>query len=251
MPCTSGYGFLAEHEDSPAPSHCGSRPFIGPTPQAIGLMGQEDRRKRLPPSEPVCRLFPAPPPRSRRWLPTSRCRTQALARAIGYPLLVKAVSGGGGKGMLSVLDPSDLAGAVRAARSEADSAFGDAAVYIERRLARPRHIEVQILGDEHGTVLPFVERECSVQRRHQKVVEETPSVAVTPELRQAMAAAAASVARAVGYTSAGTIEFLVGDDGRFFFLEMNTRLQVEHPITELVTGIDLVQWQIRIARASG
>ena len=150
--------------------------------------------------------------------------------------------------MRTVVDPADLAGAVRAARSEADSAFGDAAVYIEQRLTRPRHIEVQLLGDQHGTVLPFVERECSIQRRHQKVVEETPSVAVTPELRQAMAAAAATVARAVGYTNAGTIEFLLDEDGRFFFLEMNTRLQVEHPITEMVTGVDLVQWQIRIAR---
>jgi acetyl-CoA carboxylase biotin carboxylase subunit len=172
----------------------------------------------------------------------------AIAREIGYPVLVKAVGGGGGKGMRTVTEPGDLAGAVRSARSEADVAFGDGAVYFERRLTRPRHIEVQILGDHHGTVLPFVERECSIQRRHQKVVEETPSVVVTPRLRRALAEAAAAVARAVGYTNAGTIEFLVDDDGRFFFLEMNTRLQVEHPITEMVTGLDLVQWQIRIAR---
>jgi acetyl-CoA carboxylase biotin carboxylase subunit len=150
--------------------------------------------------------------------------------------------------MRTVIDAADLAGAVRAARSEAGAAFGDAAVYFERRLARPRHIEVQLLGDQHGTVLPFVERECSIQRRHQKVVEETPSPAVSPSLRARLTSAAAAVARAVGYTNAGTIEFLVEPDGRFYFLEMNTRLQVEHPITELVTGVDLVRWQIRIAR---
>ena len=171
-----------------------------------------------------------------------------IADDIGYPLLVKAVSGGGGKGMRTVTERAELATAVAAARSEASTAFGDAAVYFERRLTRPRHVEVQLLGDQFGTVVPFVERECSIQRRHQKVVEETPSLAVSPSLRQALMSAAAAVARSVGYTSAGTVEFLLDEDGRFYFLEMNTRLQVEHPITELVTGVDLVHWQIRIAR---
>jgi acetyl-CoA carboxylase biotin carboxylase subunit len=170
------------------------------------------------------------------------------ANTIGFPLLVKAVAGGGGKGMRTVGEPSELLSAVRMARSEAGSAFGDTAVYFERRLIRPRHIEVQLLGDLHGTVVPFVERECSIQRRHQKVVEETPSLVVSEALRGRLTAAAAAVARSVGYASAGTIEFLLDEDGTFFFLEMNTRLQVEHPITELLTGIDLVRWQIRIAR---
>jgi len=240
-----GYGFLAEHEGFAQAVRDAGLTFIGPTPEAIGLMGQKTAARAAAgrAGVPVVPGTDDPVPAD-----ISDAHLEALARGIGYPVLVKAVSGGGGKGMRTVLDPADLGGAVRAARSEADSAFGDAAVYLERRLGRPRHIEVQVLGDAHGTVLPFVERECSIQRRHQKVVEETPSVAVTLELRQAMAAAAATVARAVGYTSAGTVEFLLGDDGRYFFLEMNTRLQVEHAITETVTGIDLVQWQIRIAR---
>jgi acetyl-CoA carboxylase, biotin carboxylase subunit len=163
-------------------------------------------------------------------------------------LMLKAVAGGGGKGMRMVATAADLPGALRAARSEAGSAFGDAAVYLERRIMQPRHIEVQLLGDHHGTVLPFVERECSLQRRHQKVIEESPSLPVSEATRRAMTSAAAAVARAVNYTNAGTIEFLLDENEQFYFLEMNTRLQVEHPITEMVSGVDLVAWQIRIAR---
>jgi acetyl-CoA carboxylase biotin carboxylase subunit len=162
--------------------------------------------------------------------------------------MVKAVAGGGGKGMRVVETADALLAAVATARSEAGSAFGDSAVYFERRLSHPRHIEIQLLGDHHGTIVPFVERECSIQRRHQKVVEESPSLAVSQSLRERIAAAAAAVARTVGYTNAGTIEFLLDEDGSFYFLEMNTRLQVEHPVTELVADVDLVHWQIRIAR---
>ena len=150
--------------------------------------------------------------------------------------------------MRAVDGPDGLRAAVRSARSEAGSSFGDASIYFERRLRRPRHIEIQLLGDVHGTVLPFVERECSIQRRHQKVVEESPSVAVSPDLRRRIASAATAVAREVHYTNAGTIEFLLDEDGSFYFLEMNTRLQVEHPVTEMVTGVDLVHWQLRLAR---
>jgi len=240
-----GYGFLAENEDFAAAVRDAGLTFIGPTPEAIETMGSKTaartaaRRAGVPVVPGTEDPFGVDAPDAQIF---------EAAAAIGYPLLVKAVAGGGGKGMRTVADAADLAAAVRAARSEASAAFGDAAVYLERRLTRPRHIEVQLLGDVHGTVLPFVERECSIQRRHQKVVEETPSLAVSPALRAAMTSAAASVAKAVGYTNAGTIEFLLDEDGRFYFLEMNTRLQVEHPITEMVTGLDLVRWQIRIAR---
>ena len=240
-----GYGFLAENAEFAAAVRDAGVTFIGPSPQAIATMGSKTAARRAAERAgvPVVPGTPDPLP-----LDLPDREIAAVGSRIGYPLLVKAVAGGGGKGMRTVTDPADLADAVRSARSEAGAAFGDAAVYFERRLTRPRHIEVQLLGDAHGTVLPFVERECSIQRRHQKVVEETPSVAVTPSVRRAMTSAAAAVARAVDYTNAGTIEFLLDEAGAFYFLEMNTRLQVEHPITEMVSGLDLVRWQIRIAR---
>jgi acetyl-CoA carboxylase biotin carboxylase subunit len=240
-----GYGFLAENEDFSAACRDAGTVFIGPRPEAIALMGSKTAARAAATDAGV----PVVPGTDGPLAPgLTEAETAALAARVGYPLLVKAVAGGGGKGMRTVARPDDLAGAVRAAMSEAGSAFGESAVYFERQLLRPRHIEIQLLADAHGTVVPFVERECSIQRRHQKVIEESPSMVVTPDLRQRLARSAAAVARAVGYTNAGTIEFLVDEDGAFYFLEMNTRLQVEHPVTELVTGVDLVQWQVRIAR---
>src|SRR6188508_1477458 len=239
-----GYGFLAENEDFAAACRDAGLTFIGPTPEAIRLMGSKTaaRQAAIAAGVPVV-------PGTDRAVPAEAPDADVLRSAgeIGYPVMLKAVAGGGGKGMRLVRDAASLPGALRAARSEAQSAFGSGDVYLERRLDAPRHIEVQLLGDRHGTVIPFVERECSVQRRHQKVVEESPSPAVSAELRAALASAAQRVAQSVGYTNAGTIEFLLDADGRFYFLEMNTRLQVEHPITEAVTGLDLVQWQFRIA----
>ena len=240
-----GYGFLAENEDFAAACRDAGLTFIGPSPEAITLMGSKTAARQAAIKAGVPVVPGTEEPLSDQ---ASDAEVLKVAERIGYPLMLKAVAGGGGKGMRMVASAADLPGALRAARSEAQSAFGDGAVYLERRIMSPRHIEVQLLGDHHGTVLPFVERECSIQRRHQKVVEESPSLAVSPELRRRMTAAAASVAKAVGYTNAGTIEFLLDADGSFYFLEMNTRLQVEHPITEMVTGVDLVQWQIRIAR---
>jgi len=240
-----GYGFLAENEDFAAACRDAGVTFIGPTPEAIALMGSKTaaRQAAMRAGVPVVPGTEEPLDES-----VSDDTVRAIAERIGYPLMLKAVAGGGGKGMRMVSAPEDLASALRAARSEAGSAFGDSAVYLERRIMQPRHIEVQLLGDHHGTVVPFVERECSLQRRHQKVIEESPSIAVSAETRRAITTAAASVARTVGYTNAGTIEFLLDERERFYFLEMNTRLQVEHPVTEMVTGVDLVAWQIRIAR---
>src|SRR4051812_12726156 len=240
-----GYGFLAENGAFADACRAAGLVFIGPSGDAIRTMGSKTAAR-----EAAMRAGVPVVPGTTTALPpeTPDHEVAAAARAIGFPLMLKAVAGGGGKGMRLVSADEEVPGALRAARSEALSAFGDAAVYLERRLARPRHVEVQLLCDEHGTVLPFVERECSVQRRHQKVLEESPSPVVGADLRSALAAAAARVAAQVGYTNAGTIEFLLDEDGRFYFLEMNTRLQVEHPVTELVTGIDLVHWQIRIAQ---
>ncbi len=239
-----GYGFLAENEDFAQACVDAGLTFIGPTPDVIARMGSKTAARQAAIAAGVSVVPGMAEPFGDA--ATDAEITQEAAR-IGYPLVVKAVAGGGGKGMRTVASASALLPAIRAARSEAGSAFGDTAVYLERRIMKPRHIEIQLLGDEHGTVVPFVERECSIQRRHQKVVEESPSMALDPQTRHAMGNAAAAVARAVGYTNAGTIEFLLDEDRSFYFLEMNTRLQVEHPVTEMVTGIDLVHWQLRIA----
>jgi acetyl-CoA carboxylase biotin carboxylase subunit len=240
-----GYGFLAENGDFAREAMKAGLTFIGPPPSAIDAMGSKTaaRRVAVDAGVPVVPGIVEPLDPS---VPDEEIGR--LADEIGYPIFVKAVAGGGGKGMRLVPDRADLPSAIRGARSEAGSSFGDAHIYLERQLVRPRHIEIQLLADHHGTVIPFTERECSIQRRHQKVLEESPSVAVTRETRMALADAACAVAKAVGYTNAGTIEFLLDQDGKFYFLEMNTRLQVEHPITELVSGVDLVHWQIRIAR---
>jgi acetyl-CoA carboxylase, biotin carboxylase subunit len=239
-----GYGFLAENAEFARACADAGLTFIGPSPEAIALMGSKTaaRAAAVRAGVPVVPGTEQPLDAS-----VADAEVAQIAEGIGYPVLVKAVAGGGGKGMRVADDRASLFAAIRTARSEAGSAFGDSSVYLERRLTRPRHIEIQLLGDQHGTVIPFVERECSIQRRHQKVVEESPSIAVTPELRARVAEAAATVARAVNYSNAGTIEFLLDENGTFYFLEMNTRLQVEHPVTEMVTSTDLVQWQIRIA----
>jgi len=240
-----GYGFLAENETFAAACRDARLTFIGPSAEAITLMGSKTAARR---TAVVAGVPVVPGTTDPLAADVSLDVIEATAQSIGFPIMIKAVAGGGGKGMRVVERLSDLPGAVRAARSEAAAAFGDSSIYLERRLSRPRHIEVQILADHHGRAVPFVERECSVQRRHQKVIEESPSPAVSPALRGRLCGAAAAVAASAGYTNAGTIEFLLDEDGSFYFLEMNTRIQVEHPITEMVTGVDLVQWQIRIAR---
>jgi acetyl-CoA carboxylase biotin carboxylase subunit len=242
-----GYGFLAENAEFAEACGRAALTFIGPSPDAMAAMGSKTGARQVAARAGVP-VVPGTDAPFGPDAPVNELRDRAAR--IGYPLLVKAVAGGGGKGMRTVGDDRALASAVQLARSEARSAFGDAAVYFERLLEKPRHIEVQLLGDQHGTVVSFVERECSIQRRHQKLVEETPSPSVNPALRAELAAAAEAIGRAVGYTSAGTIEFLLQPDGRYYFLEMNTRLQVEHAITEAVTGLDLVRAQVEIAQGA-
>jgi acetyl-CoA carboxylase biotin carboxylase subunit len=215
--------------------------FVGPPAEAIAAMGSKTAARQLAVGAGV----PVVPGTQEGLRDADEARE--VAERYGYPVLLKAAAGGGGKGMRVVREAGELAGALDAARREARNAFGDDAVYVEKYIEGPRHVEIQVLGDAHGTMLHLGERECSVQRRHQKMIEEAPSVAVDDALRARMGATAVAAARAAGYVNAGTCEFLLDRDGNYYFLEMNTRIQVEHPVTELVTGIDLVQWQIRIA----
>jgi acetyl-CoA carboxylase biotin carboxylase subunit len=235
-----GYGFLAERAPFAAAVEQAGLVFIGPSAAAISAMGDktEARRRMIEAGVPVVPGTAEPL--------ADAVEALKVAEEIGYPVLLKAAAGGGGKGMRVVRAPEELPRAFEAAAHEALSAFGDGSVYLEKYLEGPRHIEIQVLADGAGTVLYLGERECSIQRRHQKMIEEAPSVALTPELRRRMGEAAVAAAASVEYRNAGTIEFLF-QDGEFYFLEMNTRIQVEHPVTELITGIDLVQWQIRIA----
>ncbi len=235
-----GYGFLSERAEFARLCEQAKIAFVGPSSQAISAMGSKIESRKLMTeagvpvvpgdTEPVQDLASA----------------QRSAAKIGYPVMLKASAGGGGKGMRHVLTEDGLASAFRAATSEAAASFGDSSVYLERYVEQPRHVEVQILGDMHGTVVSLGERECSIQRRHQKVVEEAPSTVVDVELRRRMGEAATRAGEAVGYAGAGTVEFLLEPGGKFYFLEMNTRLQVEHPVTEMVTGIDLVHAQLDI-----
>ncbi|MBJ7291016.1 acetyl/propionyl/methylcrotonyl-CoA carboxylase subunit alpha [Williamsia sp.] len=239
-----GYGFLSENADFASACDKAGIVFIGPTPDAMTVMGDKITAKNTVSGHGV----PVVPGIARPGLTDDELID--AAGDIGYPVLVKPSAGGGGKGMRVVHQPSDLAAALVSARREAASSFGDDTLFLERFVLRPRHIEVQVLADTHGGVIHLGERECSLQRRHQKVIEEAPSPLLDETTRARIGAAACDTARSVGYRGAGTVEFIVSADrpDEFFFMEMNTRLQVEHPVTEMVTGIDLVQWQIRVAR---
>ena len=236
-----GYGFLSEREWFARAVRDAGLVWIGPPAEAIAAMGSKTAARTLA----VAHNVPVVPGTTEALKDAAAAR--AVAREFGYPVLLKAAAGGGGKGMRVVHSDDELESSLDAARREAKNAFGDDSVYVEKYIEGPRHVEIQVLADTHGNVLSLGERECSVQRRHQKMLEEAPSVAVSPELRAEMGETAVRAARAAGYVNAGTCEFLLDKNGNYYFLEMNTRLQVEHPVTELVTGIDLVQWQIRIA----
>ncbi len=235
-----GYGFLAENAAFARACQEAGIVFVGPDPGAIQMAGDKIAARRTMQAAGL----PVVPGTDRALLDEE---VAPEAERIGYSLLIKAAAGGGGKGMRIACRPEELPSALSAARREAQAAFGDSTVYIERVVTGARHIEFQIMADQHGNVIHLGERECSIQRRHQKLIEEAPSVALTPELREAMGQAAVRAARAIGYSSLGTVEFLLDRSKNFYFLEMNTRLQVEHPVTELVSGIDLVKEQLRIA----
>ncbi|MEM7115563.1 MAG: acetyl-CoA carboxylase biotin carboxylase subunit [Chloroflexota bacterium] len=236
-----GYGFLSENAGFAANCAAHGIKFIGPSPEAMRVMGSKASAREVATQAGV----PVTP--GVDGAGKSDAEMVAAAAEIGYPVLIKASAGGGGKGMRIVERTEDFLDALQAARSEAANSFGDDHILLEKFFTSIHHIEIQILGDERGKVLHLFERECSIQRRHQKIIEESPSPTISDELRQEIAKAAVSLAEAAGYASAGTVEFMVTEDGSFYLLEMNTRLQVEHPITELVTGVDLAKWQIRIA----
>jgi len=236
-----GYGFLSETAKFAQACADAGVKFIGPTPAAMEALGSKTRARQAMERAGVPFV-----PGTSRGVDSLEQAEEAAAR-IGYPVMLKAAAGGGGKGMRLVHEPGQFKSALEAARSEAERSFGDGEVYVEKAIVNPRHIEMQVLADEHGNTVYLGERECSLQRRHQKVLEEAPSPIVDPEMRQRMGGVAVRVAQAAAYTNAGTVEFLVDREKNFYFLEMNTRLQVEHPVTELITGLDLVHLQIRIA----
>lgn len=237
-----GYGFLSENADFSDACAAAEVKFIGPPGSAMRLLGSKTRARQTADAAGLPRVPGSVKPLA------SLDEAKKVAREVGYPIMLKAAAGGGGKGMRAVLVEGELAAALDGAQSEAERSFGSDEVYIEKLIERPRHIEVQLLADEHGHCIYLGERECSVQRRHQKVIEEAPSAVVDADLRRRMGETAVKLALAAGYTNAGTVEFLVDAEKQFYFLEMNTRLQVEHPVTELVTGLDLVHLQIAVAR---
>lgn len=237
-----GYGFLSENAGFAEKVEENQITWIGPGSKAIRIMGSKLAAKD------AVKDYDIPMVPGIDEAITDVEEAKKIAKEIGYPILIKASAGGGGKGMRIVEEEKDLGEQMKRAISEAESAFGDGSVFIEKYISSPRHIEIQVLADKHGNFVHLFERECSIQRRHQKVVEEAPSVVLTEEIRQKMGAAAVEVAKACDYVGAGTVEFLLDDDKNFYFLEMNTRLQVEHPVTELITGLDLVEQQIKVAR---
>lgn len=237
-----GYGFLSENAAFVKAVNQAGIQFIGPSPEAIDLMGSKIASKQ------AVEKYGVPLVPGINHAVEDIKEAQSVANEIGYPVLVKASAGGGGKGMRIVEKAADLEGQMKTAQSEAQSAFGDRSVFIEKFVTKPRHIEIQLLADNHGNVVYLMERECSIQRRHQKLIEEAPSAVLSDSLREQMGQAAVNVAKACNYSGAGTVEFLLDADHNFYFLEMNTRLQVEHPVTELITGLDLVQQQINVAR---
>lgn len=237
-----GYGFLSENAGFAAKVGKAGIIFIGPSPEAMDMMGDKLSAKA------AVKKYKIPMVPGSDGSIKDVAEGQKIAQRTGFPLLIKASAGGGGKGMRIVEKPEDFEEQMKLAVSEATSAFGDGSVFIEKYVAGPRHIEIQVLGDNHGHIVYLFERECSIQRRHQKVIEEAPSAVLTPELRKQMGECAVNAARACNYTGAGTVEFLLDENRNFYFLEMNTRLQVEHPVTEMITGLDLVKEQIKVAR---